>query len=93
MHAGMALGFIELREVTRRLIARGVDVDSFAPRIALLVNCGMDVFQEVAKIRASRRLYARMMREEFGAKDPRSLAVNVAAHTSGATIVRAPAGN
>lgn len=82
----MALGFIELREVTRRLIARGLDVDSFAPRIALLVNCGMDVFREVAKIRASRRLYARMMREEFGAKDPRSLAVNVAAHTSGATM-------
>jgi methylmalonyl-CoA mutase, N-terminal domain len=82
----MALGFVELREVTRRLLARGVDIDSFAPRIALLVNCRMDFFQEIAKIRASRRLYARMMREEFGAKDPRSWAINVAAHTSGATM-------
>jgi methylmalonyl-CoA mutase N-terminal domain/subunit len=82
----MALGFVELREVVRRLIARGVDVDRFAPRIALLVNCRMDFFAEIAKIRASRRLYARMMREEFGAKDPRSLAINVAAHTSGATM-------
>ena len=82
----MALGFVELREVTRRLLARGLDIDSFAPRIALLVNCRMDFFDEIAKIRASRRLYARMMREEFGAKDPRSWAINVAAHTSGATM-------
>jgi len=82
----MALGFVELREVVRRLIARGVDVDRFAPRIALLVNCRMDFFAEIAKIRASRRMYARMMRDEFGAKDPRSLAINVAAHTSGATM-------
>lgn len=82
----MALGFIELREVVRRLRARGLDVDSFAPRIALLVNCRMDFFAEIAKIRASRRIYARMMRDEFGARDPRSLAINVAAHTSGATM-------
>jgi methylmalonyl-CoA mutase N-terminal domain/subunit len=82
----MALGFVELREVVRRLLARGVDIDRFAPRIALLVNCRMDFFGEIAKIRASRRMYARMMREEFGAKDARSLAINVAAHTSGATM-------
>lgn len=82
----MALGFVELREVVRRVIATGLDVDAFAPRIALLVNCGMNFFEEIAKIRASRRLYARMMREDFGAKDPRSLAINVAVHTSGATM-------
>jgi methylmalonyl-CoA mutase N-terminal domain/subunit len=82
----MALGLIEIREIVRRLIARGVAVDSFAPRIGLLVNCRMDLFEEVAKIRASRRLYARMMRDEFGARDPRSMAINVAAHTSGATM-------
>ncbi len=82
----MALGFIELREVVRRTIAAGVAIDAFAPRIALLVNCRMNVFEEVAKIRASRRLYARMMRDEFAAKDPRSLAINVAAHTSGASM-------
>jgi len=84
----MALGFIEIREVTRRLVERGVEVDQFAPRIALLVNCGMDFFGEVAKIRAARRYYARMMRDDFGAVDPRSMAVNVAAHTSGATMTR-----
>jgi methylmalonyl-CoA mutase, N-terminal domain len=82
----MALGFVEIREIVRRLVARGMEVDRFAPRIALLVNCRMDFFEEIAKIRASRRYYARMMRDEFGAQDPRSLAINVAAHTSGATM-------
>jgi methylmalonyl-CoA mutase N-terminal domain/subunit len=82
----MALGFLELREIVRRVIERGVGVDQFAPRIALLVNCRMNFFEEVAKIRASRRLYARMMRDEFGARDPRSLAINITAHTSGATM-------
>jgi methylmalonyl-CoA mutase N-terminal domain/subunit len=82
----MALGLIEIREIVRRLIARGVDVDAFAPRIGLLVNCRMRIFDEVAKIRSSRRLYARMMRDEFGARDSRSMAINVAAHTSGATM-------
>ncbi|UGS36922.1 methylmalonyl-CoA mutase family protein [Capillimicrobium parvum] len=85
----MALGFVEIREVVRRLVARGVAVDRFAPRIALLVNCRMGFFEEIAKIRASRRLYARMMRDEFGARDPRSLDIKVAAHTSGATMTSA----
>ena len=82
----MALGFVEIRYVVRELLRRGLPVDSFAPRIAILVNCGMDFFEEIAKIRATRRLYARMMREEFGARDPRSLAVNIASHTSGLSL-------
>ena len=67
----MALGFVEIRHLMRLLISRGVDVDTFAPRIAILLNCSMDFFEEIAKIRATRRLFARMMRDEFGAKDPR----------------------
>lgn len=82
----MALGFVEIREVTRRLLERGLPIDSFAPRIALLVNCGMSFFDEIAKIRAARRLFATMMREDFGATDSRSMAVNIAAHTSGASM-------
>ncbi|HXQ20775.1 MAG TPA: methylmalonyl-CoA mutase family protein [Candidatus Acidoferrales bacterium] len=82
----MALGFVEIRGLVRELLARGVDVDRFAPRIAILLNCRMDFFEEIAKIRATRRLFARMMREEFGAKDPRSWAVNIAAHTSGLSL-------
>jgi methylmalonyl-CoA mutase N-terminal domain/subunit len=82
----MALGFVEIRGIVRALLDRGVAIDSFAPRIAILVNCRMDFFEEIAKIRATRRLFARMMRDEFGARDPRSLAVNVAAHTSGLSL-------
>jgi methylmalonyl-CoA mutase N-terminal domain/subunit len=82
----MALGFVEIRGLVRELLARGVDIDRFAPRIAILLNCRMDFFEEIAKIRATRRVFARMMREEFGAKDPRSWAVNIAAHTSGLSL-------
>lgn len=82
----MALGFVEMRYLVRKMLDRGVDIDRFAPRIAILVNCGMNVFQEVAKIRATRRLFARMMRDEFGAKDPRSQAVVITSHTSGLSL-------
>jgi len=82
----MALGFIEIRYIVRALLNRGVDIDQFAPRIAILVNCSMDFFEEIAKIRATRRLFAKMMRDEFGAKDPRSLAVVISSHTSGLSL-------
>jgi len=82
----MALGFIEMRHVIRTLLARGLNIDSFAPRIAILLNCSMDFFEEIAKIRATRRLFAKMMKEDFGAKDPRSLAVVIASHTSGLSL-------
>ena len=85
----MALGFVEIREVVRKLLARGIDIDSFAPRVAILVNCRMDLFEEIAKIRATRRIFARMMRDEFGAKDPRSWSCAITAHTSGASLTLA----
>jgi methylmalonyl-CoA mutase, N-terminal domain len=82
----MALGFVELRYYIRELLKKGVDIDAFAPRIGILLTCRMDLFEEIAKIRATRRIYARMMKEEFGAKDPRSMALTVTAHTSGLTM-------
>jgi methylmalonyl-CoA mutase N-terminal domain/subunit len=82
----MALGFIEIRHVVRDLLKRGLDIDSFAPRIAILVNCSMDIFEEIAKIRATRRLFARMMKEEFGARDRRSQAPVITCHTSGLSL-------
>jgi methylmalonyl-CoA mutase N-terminal domain/subunit len=82
----MALGFVEIRYLIRELLRRGLPIDGFAPRIAILVNCRMDFFAEIAKIRATRRLFARMLREEFGAQDPRSLAVVIASHTSGLSL-------
>ncbi len=90
----MALGFIEIRFIVRELLRRGVPIDSFAPRIAILVNGHTDLFETVAKIRATRRLFARMMRDEFGAKDPRSMAVNVTGHSSGLSLTaEQPANN
>jgi methylmalonyl-CoA mutase N-terminal domain/subunit len=82
----MALGFVEIRGIVRELLSRGLDIDSFAPRIGILVNTGMDFFEEIAKIRATRRLFARMMKEEFGARDRRSLAAVIACHTSGLSL-------
>ncbi len=82
----MALGFVEIRHLVREVLGRGVDIDAFAPRIAIVVNCGTDFFEEIAKIRATRRLFARMMRDEYGAKDPRSLSVIVTSHTSGLSL-------
>ena len=82
----IALGFVQLRHIARKLVARGVSIDSFAPRIALLVNCRMDFFEEIAKIRAARRLYAKMMRDEFGARDQRSMSIAITSHTSGLSL-------
>ncbi len=83
----MALGFVQIRYLTRKLVEeRGLSVDSFAPRVAILVNCGMDFFEEVAKIRATRRIWAKMMRDEFHAQDPRSLSVIITSHTSGLSL-------
>src|SRR5271166_1025097 len=82
----MALGFVQLRHLTRKLMARGLNVDSFAPRIAMLVNCSMDFFEEIAKIRATRRLFAKMMRDEFGARNERSMSVAITSHTSGLSL-------
>src|SRR4026208_2283093 len=54
------------------LVSRGVDPDSFLPRFSFFFNCHSDFFEEIAKLRAARRLWAHLMRERFGAKDPRS---------------------
>ena len=82
----MALGFVQMRHLVRKMFERGVEVDRYASRIAFLVDCGMDFYEEVAKIRATRRLYAKMMRDEFGAKNDRSLSLAITSHTSGLSL-------
>jgi len=82
----MALGFVEIRYLVRDLLSKGHDIDTFAPRIAILLKADMDFFETVAKVRATRRLFATMMKEEYGAKDPRSMAVNITSHTSGVAL-------
>ncbi len=67
-------------------IEAGLNVDDFAPRLSFFWNCGMDFFEEVAKFRAARRIWARVMREKYGAKDPRSLLLRTHAQNSGASL-------
>jgi methylmalonyl-CoA mutase N-terminal domain/subunit len=73
-------------EYVRQSIARGLDVDAFAPRISFFFNCHNDFFEEIAKFRAARRIWARAMRETFGAKDPRSWLMRFHTQTSGASL-------
>ncbi len=67
-------------------IAAGMDVDSFAPRLSFFFNAHSDFLTEIAKFRAARRLYARLMRDRFGAKDPRSSMLRFHAQTAGSSL-------
>lgn len=69
------------------LAERGVSVDEVAPRLAWVSTSDIDFFEEVAKFRALRRTWARMMVDRFGAEDPRSARVRMACHTSGKSLV------
>ena len=64
----------------------GLDVDSFGPRLAFFFNSHVDFFEEVAKFRAARRLWARLMKERFGAKNPRSWMLRFHTQTAGSTL-------
>jgi methylmalonyl-CoA mutase, N-terminal domain len=64
----------------------GLDVDSFAPRIAFFFNSHNQFLEEVAKFRAARRLWARIMRDRFGARDPRSQMLRFHAQTAGSSL-------
>ena len=67
-------------------LAAGLSVDVFAPRLSFFFNAHNDVFVEVAKFRAARRIWASVMRERFGARDERSLALRFHAQTGGSTL-------
>ena len=67
-------------------VDRGLDVDSFAPRLSFFFNVHNDFLEEVAKYRAARRLWARVMEERFGAKNPRSLSLRTHAQTAGCSL-------
>jgi methylmalonyl-CoA mutase N-terminal domain/subunit len=64
----------------------GLSVDDFAPRLSFFFACHMNFFEEVAKFRAARRLWARIMRDRFGAKDERSMTLRFHTQTGGATL-------
>ncbi len=73
-------------EYVRWALDRGLDIDDFAPRLSLFFNCHNDFFEEIAKFRAARRIWAREMRETFGAKNPRSWLCRYHTQTAGVSL-------
>ncbi len=67
-------------------LARGLGVDEFAPRLSFFFNAHIDFFEEIAKFRAARRIWARVLRERYGARDPRSLRLRFHAQTAGVSL-------
>jgi len=67
-------------------LARGLDIDSFAPRLSFFWDVHNDFFEEIAKMRAARRIWARHLRERYGARNPRSWAMRFHCQTAGVTL-------
>lgn len=78
---GIAMCYID------ELISRGLNIDDFAPRFTFYVACHIDIFEEIAKIRAARRMWAKLMKEKYGAKNEKSIQFKFAVHTSGCSLV------
>ena len=83
----IAVGMAIVMQTLRDLAARGTSVDEVAPSMAWVSASDIDLFEEVAKFRALRRIWARTMKETFGAQDARSLRLRVACHTAGRSLV------
>ncbi len=73
-------------EYVERGIARGLDVDSFAPRLSFFFDVHNDFFEEIAKLRAARRIWARGMKEKYGARNPDSWRLRTHCQTAGVTL-------
>jgi methylmalonyl-CoA mutase, N-terminal domain len=70
----------------QQAVDRGLDVDDFAPRLSFFFNAQIDFFEEIAKIRAARRIWARELRETFGARDPHSWRMRTHVQTAGVSL-------
>ncbi len=71
---------------TQAMIDRGIEVDSFAPRFSFMCACNINLLEEVAKFRAMRRTWAKIMKERFGAQNPRSMMFRFHVQNAGATF-------
>jgi len=78
---GVALTYIE------GVLDRGLKIDDFAPKASVYAQAGIDIFEEAAKLRALRKMWAKIMRERFDAKDPRSYRLRIAIQTTGSQLV------
>ncbi len=82
----VAFTFANGIEYVKAAVEKGLDVDVFAPRLSFFFNAHIDFFEEIAKFRAARRLWARIMKERFGAKNPRSQMLRFHTQTAGCTL-------
>jgi methylmalonyl-CoA mutase, N-terminal domain len=82
----VAFGLSLAATYIEKAVERGLDVDEIAPRRAFYCSSHIDFFEEVAKLRAARRMWSRLMRDRFGAKDPRSLQFRFGVHTAGVSL-------
>ncbi len=82
----VAFTLANAREYVRAALTAGLEIDEFAPRLSFFFNSHNNFFEEVAKFRAARRMWARIMREEFKAKDPRSWLMRFHTQTAGSTL-------
>jgi methylmalonyl-CoA mutase N-terminal domain/subunit len=82
----IAFTFSDGVEYVQAAVDAGLQVDDFAPRLTFFFGCQNNFFEEVAKFRAARRLWARIMKERFGAKNPRSLQLRFHTQTDGCTL-------
>jgi methylmalonyl-CoA mutase N-terminal domain/subunit len=82
----MAFTLVDGIEYVKWAIERGLDVDDFAPRLSFFFNAHNDFFEEIAKYRAARRVWAKVMKEKFGAKNPRSWLLRFHTQTAGASL-------
>jgi methylmalonyl-CoA mutase, N-terminal domain len=73
-------------EYVEHCLRRGLDIDEFAPRLSFFFNAHNDFFEEIAKYRAARRIWQRVMRDRFGAKTPRSWALRFHTQTAGCSL-------
>lgn len=83
----VAFGFLIARLYIDEMIRRGHKVDEFMQRFAFYVSCHIDIFEEVSKIRAARRIWAKLMKEHYGAQKASSQQFRFAVHTAGCSLV------
>lgn len=83
----VGFSFAMARTYIEGALARGLAIDEFAPRMVFYCSAHIDLLEEVAKFRAMRRLWARMLRDEYGARDPRSWQFKFGVHTAGVSLV------
>ncbi len=82
----IAFTLADAAAVVEHILQRGIDVDAFAPRLSFFFGCHLNFFEEIAKFRAARRIWARIMREKFEAKDSKSMMLRFHTQTSGVTL-------